>query len=48
MNELAFKFGQNSITYEYGKRFVTINGEKHRAGSIIISMCWSLFLIILL
>lgn len=32
MNELAFKFGQNSITYEYGRRFVTINGEKHRAG----------------
>ena len=32
MNELAFNFGQNSITYEYGRRFVTINGEKNRAG----------------
>ncbi len=32
MNELSFKFGQNSITYENGKRFITINGKKHNAG----------------
>lgn len=32
MNELVFTFGQNSITYENGRRYVTINGEKHNAG----------------
>ncbi len=27
MNELVFTFGSNSITYENGRRYVTINGK---------------------